>query len=123
MQSQGAVPFILMVIRPFRVCLFGMVAIAFIWALMLNVQPYIVKLILNAAMGENQTNLFRELAALMLLYLLSELIYVFVFRVYDFIIIKFRPTIKKYIGLVLMDKMMEHSHSFYQRQFAGSLTT
>jgi ATP-binding cassette subfamily B protein len=123
MQSQGALSFIFMVMRPFRVYVAGMIIIACMWALLLNVQPYIVKLILNAAMGEDRTNLFNQLAFLMSLYLISECVYVFIFRVYDFIIIKFRPTIKRHIGLVLMDNMMEHAHSFYQRQFAGSLTT
>ena len=93
------------------------------WALLLNVQPYIVKLILNAAMGDDYGDLFNRLAFLMGLYLFSELIYVTIFRLYDWIAIQLRPALKRHICLVLMDTMMEHSHSFYQHQFAGSLTT
>lgn len=123
MQSQGAVSFIFMVMRPFRAYVIGMIIIAFMWALLLNVQPYIVKLILNTAMADDQAHLFEKLAYFMGLYILSEVVYITIFRVYDWIIIKFRPAIKAHIGLVLMDNMMEHAHSFYQRQFAGSLTT
>lgn len=123
MQSTGALAFIFKVIRPFKLFIMGMVFIALMWALLLNVQPYIVKLILNAAMGEDQGNLFERLAFLMALYLFSEFIYVSIFRLYDWIIIKLRPVLKQHICLVLMDIMMDHSHSFYQRQFAGSLTT
>ena len=123
MQSHGALAFIFTVIRPFRMYVAGMVFIATTWALLLNVQPYIVKLILNAAMVQEHENLFHTLAVLMGLYLFSELIYVFIFRVYDWIVLKFIPALKAELCLVLMDIMMNHSHSFYQRQFAGSLTT
>ena len=123
MQSHGALAFIFTVIRPFRVYVAGMVFIAFMWALLLNVQPYIVKLILNAATGDDYGNLFHQLAVLIGLYLFSELIYVSIFRLYDWIAIQLRPALKRHICLVLMDKMLNHSHSFYQHQFAGSLTT
>lgn len=123
MQSHGALAFIFTVIKPFRLSIIGMIWIALMWALLLNVQPYIVKLILNAAMGDDHSNLFNQLALLMGLYLISEFVYVFIFRFYDWIIIQFRPMLKKHICLVLMQRMMDHSYSFYQRQFAGSLTT
>lgn len=112
-----------MVTKPFRVYLIGMIFIACMWAFLLNVQPYLIKLILNAAQDTQKCDLFYTIAFFMSLYLLSELVYVSIFRVYDWIIIRFRPVIKKHIGLILMEKMMQHAHSFYQHQFAGSLTT
>lgn len=123
MQSQGALAFIFTVIRPFRFYIMGMIAIVMTWALLLNVQPYIVKLILNVAMGDDHSDLFNNLALLMGLYLFSEFIYVSIFRVHDWIDIQMRPALKRHICLLLMNKMMNHSHNFYQRQFAGSLTT
>ncbi len=123
MQSQGALAFIRMVVKPFRAYLAGMVIIALIWALILNTQAYIVKLILNTAMNSDAMDIHGTLAYLMGFYLFSEFVYLSIFRWYDWIIIKFRPNIKKYIALKLMDRMLDHSHSFYQRQFAGDLTT
>ena len=123
MQSQGALAFIGMVTKPFRAYIAGMVLIALTWALLLNVQPYIVKLILNVVTGCEQNSIFDQLAFLMILYLLSESMYVVIFRFYDWITIQFRPALKRHISLVLMDQMMDHSHSFYQHQFAGGLTT
>ncbi|HLW73258.1 MAG TPA: ABC transporter ATP-binding protein [Candidatus Babeliales bacterium] len=123
MQYQGSFAFIKMITKPFRAYIVGMVLIALMWALLLNVQPYIVKLILNVAMGGDQTDLFNRLAFLMALYLVSAFVYVFIFRVHDWIDIQLRPALKRYISLTLMNKMMDHSHSFYQRQFAGSLAT
>jgi ATP-binding cassette subfamily B protein len=123
MQSHGALAFILMVIRPFKAYIAGMVIIAFIWAVVLNVQPYIVKIMLNTAMQTDVESIFAQLSFLMGLYLLLDFIYVIAFRFYDWIVIQFRPTIKKHIGMILMDNMMDHSYSFYQQQFSGSLTT
>ncbi|HSC25000.1 MAG TPA: ABC transporter ATP-binding protein [Candidatus Babeliales bacterium] len=123
MQSQGALAFIFMIIRPFKIYIGGMAIVALVWAFLLNVQPYLVKTILNVAMSDNQEYLFQQLASLISLYLISELIYILIFRVYDWITIQLRPTLKRYITRTLMDRMMEHSHSFYQNQFAGSLTT
>ena len=123
MKSSGVLPFIQAVTRPFRWYIAGFVFIALVWAFLLNLQPYIVKLILNRAMDEDRTHLFGQLSVLMVWYLVSELIYISIFRVYDWLVIKFRPCIKRQVGLALMDIMMEHSHAFYQRQFAGSLTT
>lgn len=122
MQYKGTLAFITMVTRPFRLYLFGMMGIALTWAVLINVQPYIVKLILNIAMNGGDT-IYYKLSGLMLTYLLLESIYVFIFRVYDWITIQLRPTLKRHISLILMDHMMDHSHSFYQKQFSGALTT
>ncbi len=122
MQFQAVLAFIRMVIKPFKTYIASMIVIAFTWALILNVQAYIVKLILNAAMS-GQINIYNDLLYFMGLYLFADFIYLSIFRWYDWIIIQFRPNIKKHIVLILMNKMMDHSHSFYQRQFAGDLTT
>jgi len=122
MQSHDTFQFIYKATRPFRGYIVGMIIIALIWALILNVQPYIVKIMLNKAM-QQEDNLGKELSFFMGLYLFLDLVYVVAFRFYDWIVMKFRPTIKKHIGMILMDRLMEHSYSFYQRQFAGSLTT
>lgn len=43
------------------------------------------------------------------------------FRFYDFIWLKTNPPLKRHIGQVLMDRMMDHSHELFQNNFAGSL--
>lgn len=123
MEYKGTLAFINMVTKPFRAYIAGMVLIASTWALLINIQPYIVKLILNLAMTDNYSNLYHQLAFLMGMYLVAEGVQVFIFRVYDWITIKLRPALKRHGSLILMDRMMDHSHSFYQKQFAGSLTT
>ena len=123
MQYQGTLAFIRMVTKPFRFYVAGMVFISFMWALLVNVQPYIVKLILNAVGKKDRTDLLSNLGILLVLYLVSEYIYVLIFRLYDWLTLKLRPPLKRHVSLVLMSSMMDHAHSFYQHQFAGSLTT
>lgn len=123
MQFQGASAFIKMAIKPFRASIVGMIIIAVTWAFILNVQAYIVKLVLNTAMNTGQIDLYNKLAYLMGAYIFSEFVYLSIFRWYDWITIQFRPNIKKHVILILMDRMMDHSHSFYQRQFAGGLSS
>src|SRR5579863_746630 len=122
MQAQTVSSFVISVTKPFRIYIMGLAFVALVWALLLNIQPYIVKLILNETVLNDEA-LFHRIGRLMIAYLFSELIYLSIFRLYDWLTIKLRPTLKKHIGLALMDRMMEHSHSFYQHQFAGSLTT
>ena len=72
MQSQGTVAFITKVTRPFTFFIVLMIIVEVIWALLMNTQPYIVKLILNNAMDPLQTHLFAVLAPLMALYVACE---------------------------------------------------
>jgi ATP-binding cassette subfamily B protein len=123
MQSQGVLAFIVEVTKPFRAYIAGMAIIAITWAFILNVQAYIVKLVLNTAMENSDPNfLYVHLARLMAIYLFSEFIYISIFRWYDWLVIQLRPNMKKHVAATLMGRMMDHSHSFYQRQFAGDLT-
>lgn len=123
MQSNGSLAFIKMVTKPFRIHIASMIIIAVVWALILNIQAYIVKLILNTATNGVHNDSYQQLTYLIGSYLCSAFVYLSIFRWYDWIVIQFRPNIKKHIALILMNRMMDHSHSFYQRQFAGDLTT
>jgi ATP-binding cassette subfamily B protein len=123
MQYQGTWAFTKQVTRPFRVYIAGMVFVSLMWALVVNVQPYLLKLILNAVGNACETDVLNNLGMLLVVYIISEYIYIFIFRLYDWLTLKLRPPLKRYTSLVLMDSMMDHAHSFYQHQFAGSLTT
>ncbi len=123
MQNQGTWAFIKLVTRPFRFYIAGMVFVSFMWALLVNVQPYLIKLILNAVAKEREADLLSNLGMLLVIYIASEYIYIFIFRLYDWLTLKLRPPLKRHASLILMDSMMDHAHSFYQHQFAGSLTT
>src|SRR6266404_3475674 len=123
MQSQGALAFITRVTKPFSIYIAGMIFVSFMWALLVNLQPYIGKLILNSAMDGYENNVFNGLGTLLVLYFISECIYVVIFRFYDWLTMRLRPVLKRHIILILMDYMLSHSHSFYQHQFAGGLTT
>lgn len=62
-----------------------------------------------------------DLAGPITLYISISLGIVIVFRVYDYIWLKLNPPLKRHIGIVLMDKMMQHSLLLFQNNFAGNL--
>lgn len=124
MHYYNALSFICAVIKPFKIYTASMIIISLLWAFLLNLQAYIVKLILNTTSDTTiASNLFYTLGWYMAVYLFSEFIYISIFRWYDWIIIRFLPALKRHISLTIMNRMMDHSHSFYQNQLTGGLST
>ena len=80
MQHQGTWAFIKLVTRPFRLYIAGMLFVSFMWALLVNVQPYLMKLILNAVGKGCETDVCSSLGMLLAIYIASEYIYIFIFR-------------------------------------------
>lgn len=119
--SRIAFSFIMQVIKPFRLHIFGIILSAFVWSFMHIAQPYLMKLIVDKV-HNTEENIFATIGFLMFLYLALEFIFMLVIRFYDWVSLLMRPNLKKHIGLVLMNRMMSQSYSFYQHQFAGNLT-
>jgi len=128
MQSDFAVlRFIIQVARPFRWLIMGHLSISLVWAAIVSIRPYTVKLILDAitqvtavpAVTMNKT--LDLLLVPVIAYLSVELITGLSLRCYDLIFMRLVPRLKKNIGVLLMDKMMHHSYSFFQEYFAGNL--
>jgi ATP-binding cassette subfamily B protein len=56
-----------------------------------------------------------------LLYLAFGGVIVLAYRFYDYLWLHIDPPMKRALGLVLMDRLMQQSHGFYQHYFAGAL--
>lgn len=114
--------FILKAAKPFRWLIGGQIFVAIIWAIDISLRPYLIKVILDIIANAPRDNVVHDLSLPCGLYLLVSVIVVIVFAYYDWIAIKLFPGIKKYIGMILMDRMMDHSHQMYQNQFTGGLS-
>jgi len=114
--------FILKAIKPFKWLIGGQFFVAIVWAIDISLRPYLIKVILNVITDSNQHEVVSKLWMPAGLYLLVSLIIIIVFAYYDWIALKLFPGIKKYVGMVLMDRMMDHSHQMYQNQFTGGLS-
>lgn len=114
--------FILKVIKPFRLYLWGQIVIAIIWAIDLAMRPLLIKMILNKAASIAPDQAFAELVPLVLLYWGIGFVLLFVLRLHDWCWLKTSGPLRKHIGLYSMNRMLDQSHYFYQNNFAGSLS-
>lgn len=119
--QQSISTFILKVVRPF----WGMLAIQFLvsilYAVDLNLGPYIIKLMLDTS-HKGGSEAINEVGLLACAYIGVYITVSAIYRVYDYICLIFNSRLKKQIGVKLINKLMKHSYNFYQNQFAGSLT-
>jgi ATP-binding cassette subfamily B protein len=114
-------PFLFKVASPFKHLILGQVFVAMIWAADLSFRPYIVKVILDRANGILPEEAFSRLVPPVGLYIFMSFLMVVVFRFYDWVFSKFRPTLKAHITDNCMNHILDHSHTYFQNSFAGSL--
>lgn len=92
-----------------------------IWAIDVSLRPYLLKVLLNRMSCLNPEQAYTTLLWPASIYILLSAFMVIVFRMYDLITLRLQAPLKKYIAQQLIKKMMNHSHHFYQNQFAGNL--
>lgn len=117
----GVLRFVLRVSHPFRWLIMGHLAISLLWAAIMSIRPYTVKLILDVIPYVTMYKALGLLSVPVAAYLSVELITALSLRCYDLIFLRLTPRLKKNIGTLLMDRMMLHSYSFFQDYFAGNL--
>jgi len=113
--------FILNCIKPFKYLITGQICIGIILAIDVSLRPYLLKVLLNRMSCLNPEFAYTALVWPALLYVLLSAFMVLIFRIYDFVWLSLNPPLKKHVGLQLIKQMMNHSHHYYQNQFAGNL--
>jgi ATP-binding cassette subfamily B protein len=114
-------PFLFKVARPFKYHVLGQLIIAIIWAVDLSFRPYLIKVILNRTTEIQPEQAIESLLPPVALYIFMSGLVVVVFRFYDWLFTKFRPALRAHITDYSMNHILNHSHSYYQNNFAGSL--
>lgn len=113
--------FLLYVARPFWTLIGGFLSVSVAWAILVNIQPYFVRLIVDTAPHIIKTGSWKDIMPYTIGYIMGGLAYIAIFRYYDYLVSVFAPKQREYITLYLMDHLMEASPSFYQKNFAGNL--
>lgn len=114
--------FVLSILKKFRIYFSLLVSINLVWAVELSLKPYLIKLMLNEAAVEVNKSAQSKLLDIIFLYIFFSISMECLWRLYDWCCLKFYPPIKKQVGIILMSRMLNHSHSFYQEHFVGNLT-
>lgn len=118
----SVVSFIMRAVRPFKWLIGGQIFVAIAWAIDISLRPYLIKVILDVIAQTPHANVVEKLWAPTGLYLAASVAIVIIFRYYDWVALNLFPGIKKFVGMALMDRMMDHSHQMYQNQFTGGLS-
>ena len=118
----GSIPaFILRSTAPFRWLIGAQFFINVILAADLSLRPYLLKTILNRISDGGSEDALYAVGPLAGLYILLGLVIMTAFRLYGIVHLQLQPRLKKHVGLMLMDRMMQHSHRLFQNNFSGSL--
>jgi len=115
--------FIINLIKPYKgfVLLIGITGI--IWALFTISTPYMLKLIIDHAVsfnGEKQ-KLLSELSPYVFAYIVLWLGFCLDMRLLDWVKLKLFPTLREDIMSQMFAYLNQHSHRYFQNNFAGSL--
>ena len=115
------IKFILNILRPYKLLIFGQVMVTIFCAVDLSLRPYLLKLIVDRLPNVQAAYINQQLLPLIVFYLMMSLLLVIMFRFYDFIWLQLNPRLKRHVGDILVKRMMSHSISLFQNQFAGNL--
>lgn len=113
--------FTLSVIKPFRWWVVGQIVPVIVWAIHLSLGPYTLKLIIDSLSGLLLSEAYDALLGPGLFYLVIALLFFMANRFSDYVWLHINPFLKRHIGLILMERLMQHAHSLFQDTFSGSL--
>lgn len=120
-KNNPTVTFILESVLQFKLWMIPLCLISMFWAIDVSFRPYLLKIIMDRLPTLSKDNIISETITPAALYVFFTFVIVVLFRFYDYIWSIVSPGLKRYIGDRLMSKMMHHSHSLFQNNFAGAL--
>jgi len=115
--------FIIKLLPPFKFNIFVMLVVAMIWAFDLSFRQYIIKNILNGLVGSEGVGVAEQIWQPACMYIFMALLITTTFRAYGYFVdVRMCPALRQNIAKFAFQKLLTHSHVYYQSNFAGSLT-
>lgn len=121
MTTTSVTRFILSCMKPFKWWVFGQFIVSIIWAIDLTLSPYLLKIMVDSMAEAPLAEAYQALFTPALLYFGMLVVIVLIFRFYDYAWLNINPPMKRHIGSILMDRMMQHAYHLFQENFSGSL--
>mgnify|MGYP001230087230 CR=1 FL=1 len=109
-------------VKQYRLAQAGLFIVALSWAIELTLSPYLLKRIIDVAATPHSQNLVSHILWPCLFYAAMSVWMNLNFRLYDYIYLSIYPAIKRSIGQDMFNYLMFHSYTFFQNNFAGTLT-
>lgn len=111
-------------IRPYKKSFWGMIFSVFLLAIFTSLNPYLMKLIIDdvVAYHGNPSNLISSVLFPAILFVLLYQVMDLCWVLYDYFKLKALPRVREDIINSLFAYLQQHSYSFFQRSFSGSLS-
>ena len=105
-------------------CLAGFFLVSLVCAIEMSLSPYLLKIIIDTVVqySNNQSRLVEAIILPAALYASMSIVGNFNFRLYDYINLRLYPDIKGAVDKDMFSYVLNHSHNFFQNNFAGSIT-
>jgi ATP-binding cassette, subfamily B, bacterial len=116
------ISYILQVSRPFWGKISGQFAMATIWGLLLSLQPYYLKEMVNAA-NAGFSNSFGnvDIATPAIYYVITALVFNISYRFFYWLQLHYAPLLRYRVSHTLTEYLFAHAYTFYQNHLGGGL--
>lgn len=106
-----------------KLYLAGFIFIAIIWAIEMSLSPYLLKLIIDGVVRnpQNTANMLAAVLVPVVIYFSMSIVMNLTFRFHDYLNLRLFPEISAAIDRDMFLYLMNHSYTFFQNHFAGSL--
>ena len=120
---QSVTQFIFDVIKPYKRYLLIMAFIALFWAITNTLLPYILKVIIDKAVGfeGDKLSVFAAIQPFIFLYIAIWVVLCVDMRLLDWVKMKLFPSLRQDVMSKMFAYLNQHSHDYFQNNFAGSL--
>lgn len=115
--------FMLKVVKPFRTYIFITILIMLYYAVYISLRPYLIKLIVNAAAVPNIEQGLQALWTLIPIFACVQVSVTLVWRLHDWCVMQYEPSLKNYIGEVCFDHLSQQDNRFFQNHMVGGLSS
>jgi ATP-binding cassette subfamily B protein len=115
--------FLITLIKPYKGLLSIMALIGLIWSFTTTLTPYVLKLIIDhvVAFKGNKSNLFNTILPYLFAYIGLWLVLCVNMRFLDWAKLKLFPSLRQDTMSQMFSYLNQHSHHYFQNNFAGSL--
>lgn len=112
------------VIKPYQWMVVGLLMTSLYWAINNSLSPYVLKLIIDhvVTFNGNKALMFHAALPYIVFYMLLWILIATAMRANDWFRLKLLPSVRADVTKKLFSYLMQHSHHYFQNNFAGSLS-
>ncbi|RYE06101.1 MAG: ABC transporter ATP-binding protein [Rickettsiaceae bacterium] len=112
--------FLIEMIKPHRIYLFGMLLANLLIAIDANLQPFLVKLLMDDITDSNSSN-SHNMMLLLIVFGVTQILKILAWTFSDYCSMRFNPHFRIRIVTSIAQKISAHSYSFFQENLSGTI--